>query len=145
MGAPWPEPRLVSTQMGVLDRLTGLIWHTRTNLGGQAVNWSRALAVVNAYARKTQQPWRLPTINELESLVDASTHSPALPSPHPFLDIHDGYWSSTTSSFETDWSYVLYLNKGAVGVGFKNKSNFAVWPVMSKATKEEDMPGFQPG
>jgi len=140
MGVPWPKPRFISLDAGILDRLTGLTWHTGTKLFGQAVNWSGALANVSTYAQKTGQPWRLPTINELESLVDASTHSPALPAGHPFLDIKDGYWSSTTSCFETDWSYVLYLTKGAVGVGFKKTSNFAVWPVMSMAAKERDIP-----
>ena len=31
--------------------------------------------------------WRLPNINELESLVDCSAHSPALPHGHPFRDV----------------------------------------------------------
>jgi hypothetical protein len=76
--------------------------------------------------------WRLPNINELESLVDASAHTPALPLDHPFTGLNDGYWSSTTSFFEPDWAYVLYLNKGAVGVGFKPGAEFYVWPVRSR-------------
>jgi hypothetical protein len=131
MGISWPRSRFVSLQTGVLDSLTGLIWYNGNSLAGRPVCWSEALAVVCAYAEKTQFPWRLPTINELESLVDSSTHSPALPSAHPFVDIQEAYWSSTTSSFETAWSYVLYLNKGAVGVGYKKNRDFACWPVMS--------------
>jgi len=137
MGVPWPQPRFLSNKAGTLDRLTGLIWYTGAVAGGKAVSWSKALAAVSACAKKTGQPWRLPTINELESLVDASVHSPALPSDHPFVDLQDGYWSSTTSSFEPTWSYVLYLNKGAVGVGFKKNSDFAVWPVMSMEQASE--------
>ncbi len=76
-----------------------------------------ALTVVGTYAKKSHLPWQMPTINELESLVDASIHSPALPAEHPFSDIQQAYRSSTTSSFETDWSYVLYIVKGAVGGG----------------------------
>lgn len=82
-------------------------------------------------AAKKQQPWRMPTINELESLVDASECDPALPLEHPFLIRQQGYWSSTTSGFEKDWAYVLYMDKGAVGVGFKKKKEFHLWPVMS--------------
>jgi hypothetical protein len=61
--------------------------------------------------------WRLPNINELESLVDCGRHNPALPSGHPFTDVREGYWSSTTSRFEPDWAWALYLKKGAIGVG----------------------------
>mgnify|MGYP002870248384 CR=1 FL=1 len=70
-------------------------------------------------------------INELESLVDASAHSPALSPGHPFTDLQQAYWSSTTSAFETDWAYVLYMHKGAVGVGYKKNRDFALWPVIS--------------
>ena len=82
-------------------------------------------------AAKKQQPWRMPTINELESLVDASECDPALPLEHPFLIRQQGYWSSTTSGFEKDWAYVLYMDKGAVGVGFKKTREFHLWPVKS--------------
>jgi hypothetical protein len=44
--------------------------------------------------------WRLPSINELETLVDCSRHNPALPDGNPFTHVRDGYWSSTTSIFE---------------------------------------------
>lgn len=131
MGAPWPEPRFQSSGIGVLDRLTGLTWNTRASVGSKASTWNEALAAVDSYAKESKTPWRMPTINELESLVDASSHSPALPKEHPFADIEQSYWSSTTSSYETDWAYVLYLEKGAVGVGYKKNIDFSLWPVMS--------------
>jgi hypothetical protein len=77
--------------------------------------------------------WRLPTINELEALVDCSAHSPALPSGHPFADVQEIYWSSTTSLFEPDWAWALYLGKGATGVGQKRFAKFSVWAVASTA------------
>jgi hypothetical protein len=131
LGCPWPVPRFIPGWSGVLDRLTGLTWHTRAGLGGQTATWSEALATVGSYAQETGLPWRMPNINELESLVDASAHSPALSPGHPFTDLQQAYWSSTTSGFETDWAYALYLDKGAVGVGYKKNRDFALWPVMS--------------
>lgn len=56
-------------------------------------------------------------------------HSPALPKGHPFADIREGYWSSTTSMFGPDWAGGLYLTKGAVGVGQKPGAYFHVWAV----------------
>ena len=130
-GSPWPNPRFIATDIGIRDELTTLTWHAKAGLVKPAASWGEALATVASYRRKTGMPWRLPTINELESLVDASRHAPALPLGHPFADPHEGYWSSTTSSFATDWAYVLYLTKGAVGVGFKKNTDFSIWPVIS--------------
>ncbi len=129
-GAPWPEKRFVRDRDRVLDRLTGLVWYQRADLAGQAVDWAQALEAVADLNRGRQHaPWRLPSINELESLVDARRHSPALAAEHPFTGVAEAYWSSTTSFFETDWAWVLYMDKGACGVGYKPGAAFHVWPV----------------
>ncbi|WP_241667430.1 DUF1566 domain-containing protein [Pseudodesulfovibrio senegalensis] len=127
-GAPWPEPRFTTREFGIVDRLTRLVWHASADLAGPA-HWQDALNAVQKLNRDSDIVWRLPDINELESLVDASQSSPALPSGHPFARTAEAYWSSTTSFYETDWAYVLYMHKGAVGVGFKQKPEFNCWPV----------------
>ena len=71
----------------------------------------------------------MPNINELESLVDCSRHSPALFSGFPVQEVKEVYWSSSTSGFEFDWAFALYLHKGAVGVGHKTSAEYALWPV----------------
>jgi hypothetical protein len=124
-GISWPQPRFEVSGSAVTDRLTGLSWQDTADLLGKEVSWSEALAAVNELG----DPWRLPNINELESLVDCDRHSPALPAEHPFKQIRDGYWSSTTSMYEPDWAWALYLTKGAVGVGQKKGVHFHVWAV----------------
>jgi len=129
-GAPWPEPRFEILHAGVLDRLTRLLWRRSANLASQPLVWREALAAVAALNQDgSGNIWRLPTINELEALVDCSAHSPALPWRHPFVDVQDIYWSSTTSLFEPDWAWALYLDKGATGVGQKQFAQFSVWAV----------------
>ncbi len=129
-GAPWPEPRFEILHGGVLDRLTRLLWRRSANLTPQPVIWREALAAVAALNREgAASTWRLPTINELESLVDCATHSPALPSGHSFVNVQEIYWSSSTSLFEPDWAWALYLQKGATGVGQKRSAQFSVWAV----------------
>lgn len=131
-GAPWPEPRFTVTGEVVRDRLTGLAWARRADPGGEPVTWQEALDRVSAWNDEhgtAQLVWRLPTINELASLVDCDAHSPALPAGHPFIGLQDGYWSATTSFFECDWAWVLYLDKGACGVGHKPGRTFFLWPV----------------
>ncbi len=130
-GVPWPEPRFYQRGLGVFDALTGLVWHRGDAFTDQSLSWSDGLAAVSSLAEQTDQPWRMPSINELESLVDVSRHTPALPGKHPFFVNPDGYWSSSTSGFEKDWAYVLYMDKGAVGVGYKSNRDFFLWPVMT--------------
>ena len=132
MGSPWPEPRFFVTEDVVHDRLTDLYWLRHADLTGAPVDWQQALASVALWRRTREEPprcWRLPTINELASLVNCETCLPALPNGHPFTGVRTGYWASTTSAFETDWAWVLYLDKGACGVGHKPGKTFHVWPV----------------
>lgn len=131
-GAPWPEPRFEILPGGVLDRLTRLLWRHGANLTPQPAVWREALAAVAVLnLEEAENSWRLPTINELEALVDCAAHSPALPSGHPFADVQEIYWSSTTSRFKPDWAWALYLKKGAMGVGQKRFAEFSVWAVAS--------------
>ncbi len=130
-GRPWPEPRFTVDDALVTDLLTGLVWLRHADLTGRPVSWQQALdavAALNREGRAGISSWRLPDINALESLVDCSQHSPALPQDHPFTGLRHTYWSSTTSYFETDWAWALYLDKGATGVGHKPGRTFFVWP-----------------
>ena len=132
IGISWPVPRFHVDGEVVDDRLTRLRWLKNADLTGKPVNWQEAFAAVQRLneerAHGTQQ-WRLPNINELESLVDCACHSHALPKDHPFENVQEVYWSSTSSFFETNWSWALYLHKGALGVGIKKGEGFFVWPV----------------
>jgi hypothetical protein len=132
LGKNWPQPRFREESGIIHDRLTGLGWASRCNFTDTPVNWLQALTAVqqaNIAHLNGINHWRLPNINELTSLVDCSRYNPALPEDYPFQDLQDEYWSSTTSFFETDWAWVLYLNKGACGVGYKPGKTFFVWPV----------------
>lgn len=135
MGRPWPDSRFCPAEEGIVDRLTGLCWKSEADLCGAPVTWEEALEAVRTINHTTgsREGWRLPNINELESLVDCDRHSPALPVPHPFRRVGEGYWSSTTSVFEPDWAWALYLAKGAIGVGQKRGRHFRVWPVRDAA------------
>jgi len=131
IGQPWPVKRFKVKDDAVIDDLTGLCWLKRADLTGKLVTWRDALksvAQLNRGSGETRR-WRLPNINELESLVDCGMHSPALPPDHPFEGVQEAYWSSTTSMFEPDWAWALYLTKGAVGVGQKWGAHFSVWAI----------------
>jgi len=132
MGMAPPTPRFLKHGETVLDRHTGLLWLQDANFFKKPLPWQQALQGMERLNREeigNRNDWRLPPINALESLVDCSRHSPALPEKHPFAHVQKIYWSSTTSFFETDWAWALYLDKGALGVGYKPETNFTVWAV----------------
>ena len=75
------------------DSHTGLVWSRDANPAGRRLAWQEALSAVHAFNSNKPggcRDWRLPTIRELESLVDLGSHSPALPTDHPFINVQDG-------------------------------------------------------
>ena len=73
--------------------------------------------------------WRLPTVEELASLVDPTQSEPALPSGHPFDNVQSGYyWSSTTYEGDSTCAWFVGVNYGGVGYDYKTTSKY-VWLV----------------
>ena len=57
--------------------------------------------------------WRLPTMEELCSLIDYGKRDPALPSGHMFSDVPQGYyWSSTKIEYHSGLAWTVYLHVG---------------------------------
>ncbi len=137
-GSGWhplpPAQRFRVQGLAVEDRLTELWWTPSARTGCAQMTWEDALRAPSALNRDKyggRTDWRLPNIRELESLVDLARHSPALPASHPFRDAQEGYWSATTSAYERRYAWVLYMQDGAVGVGFKPEATFSAWTVAS--------------
>jgi hypothetical protein len=127
LGLAWPTPRFAVSEGEVLDRLTGLVWLHPQRLSAGLLDWQGA----RNFAATFGEGWRLPEIRELESLVDAGRANPAVPLELIGLGTvgAEGFWSATQSGFDPAWAFVLYVQKGAVGVGFKAGREFPAWPV----------------
>jgi len=79
----------------VLDRETGLVWERSPDL--QVRTWKSAYFHCRTRMVDSRLGWRLPTVEELASLIDPSQPSDALPAGHPFTQVSSaGTWSSTT-------------------------------------------------
>ena len=136
-GRPWPQPRFEARTDGVLDRMTGLVWDRCASRGGAPVDWASAAGLADTANLEIycgHDTWRLPTVREIESLCDMDAHSPALPADHPFEKVQYDYWTSSTSQYDVSYAWVLYLQDGAVGVGFKTGSSFYVWLVRGETS-----------
>jgi hypothetical protein len=87
--------------------------------------WLRSGQGVGGHQTSGRMGWRLPTIEQLASLVDSTQTPPSLPVGHPFKDafgeesgVYPVYWSSTTDSraaFFPGQAWELRLANGTVG------------------------------
>jgi hypothetical protein len=130
-------PRFTYNDDGtVTDQQTGLIWLWNARCLGTAT-WAWAQYKVNRLADgecglsdgSVAGDWRLPTIKELQSLVDYSQSSPALPEGSPFLlDTRFPYWSNTSYALYSTHAWMVSFYDGAVIIAEKT-SGREVWPV----------------
>ncbi|MDH3587767.1 MAG: FG-GAP-like repeat-containing protein [Gammaproteobacteria bacterium] len=105
-GISMPVPRFDLRPDGtVYDMLTGLIWLANAECFGQ-LDWPAAVAAAEALNDtecglgdgSLPGDWRLPNIKEQLSLIDFGETQPALPVGHPFTQVQNAfYWSSTTT------------------------------------------------
>jgi hypothetical protein len=115
----------------VLDRETGLVWEKSPST--PTFTWVNAHGHCNAAVSKgNRQGWRLPTLQELASLIDLTQSNPALPSGHPFQNVQTSvsvYWTATTSADDTTFAWVVNLFTGGMGRGFAKINSGFVWCV----------------
>ena len=114
----------------VLDKETELVWARNAHLAGKQLTWEDATVYCKNLELCNLKGWRLPTKEELSSMVDPSKGVPALPSGHPFINVKFTYWSST--EFETDWAWNVHVFTGH-GCHWEPKLvGFDVWPVLGQ-------------
>ena len=95
----------------VLDKETGLVWEKSPDTTERT--WNNAVSYCYKKTVGGRKGWRLPTIEELASLIDTTQSNPALPNGHPFLNVQsDYYWSSTACAFNTDYAWFMDLANG---------------------------------
>ena len=101
----------------VLDRETSLVWERAPSNNKK---WEDAQSYCNNRSVGNRMGWRLPTVQELASLVDPSVSTLLkLPMGHPFSNVQSTfYWSAITSAPSMAW-YVDFSN-GRVDVGPKS-------------------------
>lgn len=119
----------------VLDMETGLVWEQSPST--TTWTWYGAKSHCRVTTTGNRKGWRVPTIEELSSLVDPSQENPALPIGHPFSNIQtneaDYYWSSST---HVDTTYtngaealMIRFNAGGTFVGEKATYYSHTWCV----------------
>lgn len=131
-GRVWPEPRFNDNGDGTItDLLTGLMWLKSSSCMGW-LSWQAAMDAaqeLNSMSRDEEHcsklavaydDWYLPTIQELETLLNAEAAE-----PYRFLNFYgfrgiqaDSYWSSTTGP-NPYGAWLLYFDTGEIMGGGK--------------------------
>ena len=109
---------LVMNLEAAVDHETGLVWERSPDL--TQVSWFGAVQYCYAKNVGDRGGWRLPTIEELMSLVEWS--SLGLPPGHPFT-VSGTYWSITTtpSAAGNSVAYILTIDNAMFGQGIKDQ------------------------
>lgn len=122
----------------VLDKNTGLIWLKDANVSNLPLPNEGAkqyLQEMNSGKRPNfgYSDWRLPTINEIETLVDKSRFYPALPIGHPFTKAQNHYyWSSSTGKDVVDYVWIMDVASGEMTMDYVSYCSYKfLWPVRS--------------
>ncbi len=138
----------------VTDNLTGLIWLQNANCKelpdvdtttGKA-DWDTAKTAASGLtggmcglpSKFKANDWRLPNVQELQSLISYGYNSPALSNTagtgqwvdgEAFSGVQSlGYWSSTPLATATSLAWYVYLGNGYVYYDDKTNAGY-VWPV----------------
>jgi hypothetical protein len=92
------EPRFEDIGDGtVMDYNTFLMWAKDAPMSGRLL-FSEAISYCDGLSLGGNQDWRLPSLAELNSLIDRSQFLPALPPGHPFNVVGEisNYWTVTS-------------------------------------------------
>ncbi len=118
-GLAWPDPRFTDNGDDTLtDNLTGLMWEKIIDDTDRT--WEEALTYCNGLPLAGHNDWRLPNINELESLVNYSATDQTVwlsgPSDSWFENtlISDLYWSSTTTTGTINAAFLLHVGDNEI-------------------------------
>lgn len=132
-GVGWPNPRFSDNgDQTITDKLTGLVWTRDANPAHGYKSWQQALDYLKALNSRNHlghNDWRLPNINELESLVNKQPDLAAWLNSQGFSNVQkDYYWTSSTYAAYTSCAWSVGMYSGIVA-GHRKAEGGYVWPM----------------
>jgi hypothetical protein len=103
------------------DLKTGLEWQYESP--GE-MNWYNAQEYANSISLNNKKDWHLPTIKELESLLDRSRYRPVIWKEIPFRDTLS-YWSSTTFAPKIKTAWIVMFD-GAYLLSYPKRNPYYI-------------------
>ena len=113
----------------VTDTKSGLMWLKDSNNFQEAMCWYDAKNECGYLGFAGHVCWRLPTIEELCSLIDRTEHGPAIPAGSPFFNVQsNNYWSASSYLPNPNNAWRANMDRGHVYDTHKSNCYY-VWPV----------------
>jgi len=106
----------------VTDTDTGLMWQKGTAPGNYT--WQQALSYCESLSLGEHNDWRLPNVNELQSLVDYTRYDPSIDTTYFPNTVSDFFWSSTTSAHYPNGAWLVYFYYGNINVPDKSSYGY---------------------
>lgn len=149
---PIPRFTIQADTNCVVDHRTGLMWARNANLPSAIQSWTQAVAFCESLDYGGHTDWRLPSFNELVSLIDLRYRRPSLCNTQgtgkwapndPFRNVQEFsrdspalsnicyYWATTTTAGEPGgaWLVSVFYNAGSVCSEGQTTGLGYVWPV----------------
>ena len=149
-GVSWPVPRfqLDKSRACIIDNLTGLMWSRQAWNLTSYTSW--ATSVLNpptAFFQCGFSDWRLPNINELQSLINFEEDNNVewlTSKGFYFLNVlPKKYWSSTSDAISPEVNaWIMDMVDGSV-VAESKTANGLIWPVRGTSNPDKNAPPGQ--
>ena len=97
----------------VKDPSTNLLWEDSPHAKETKITQPRAAHYCGELKLGEFEDWRLPTIQELLTIIDYNRISPALLSAFSYVDDESFYWSQTSVADESDAFWGVNFKRGA--------------------------------
>lgn len=117
-----PSKRLVILDDNTTrDTQTNLIWQRADDR--QFGNLQDATEYCENLELNGQSDWRLPTISELQTIIDLTRSDPAFDTKIFVDNIYHYYWSSSGAAFDPDLGWYVHFGNGAVNTEPQTQRN----------------------
>ena len=133
----------ISDQNVVLDNNTGLMW--QQTIPTLTYEWAEAGSYCENLEYAGYSDWRLPTPQELLTIVDNSKYGPAIDTSYFPGTPSNYFWSSSTYVNSTSSAWCVYFSSGGVGNNYKPSSGYvrcvrgAALPTFTSTTVQGDV------
>ncbi|WP_415238673.1 DUF1566 domain-containing protein [Seleniivibrio woodruffii] len=106
----------------VTDNVTGLMW--QDNVLSSSMQWETAIATCEDLSLGGYDDWRLPTIEEIESIIDYGHYDPAI-DPIFVRTASNTYWSHT-AHVNSFYAWRINFKNGFSSKDGKNGNNYVM-------------------
>jgi alpha-tubulin suppressor-like RCC1 family protein len=133
----------------VIDHSTGIMWTRSANIFKMPLTWQSAKQYIykmniGEVPNFGHSNWRLPSIQEIETLIDKTSFYPAIPKSSPFENVLPAfYWSATVQTGILQQVWFMDMSSGTTALDMASYCTYKhIWPVRGDWKVEQESTGF---